>query len=51
MKCLNLLPGKIVQEGRMALYRSLSIISLREPDLEMIKANILTRVRGDYVNK
>ena len=26
----------------------LSIIALREPDLELIKANILTKIRNDY---
>ena len=29
----------------------LCIISLREPDLEMIKANILTKIHDDYINK
>ena len=28
----------------------LSIIVLREPDLEMIKANILTKIHYDYIN-
>ena len=29
----------------------LSIIALREPDLEMIKANILTKIHNDYIYK
>ena len=29
----------------------LSITALREPDLELIKANILTKIRDDYINK
>ena len=29
----------------------LSIIALREPDLELIKANILTKIHNDYINK
>ena len=29
----------------------LSIIALREPDLELIKANILTKIHDDYINK
>ena len=35
----------------MALYRSLSIIALRKPDLEMIKENILTKIHDDHINK
>ena len=27
----------------------LSTIALREPDLEMIKANILTKIHDDYI--
>ena len=29
----------------------LSIIALIEPDLEMIKASILTKIHDDYINK
>ena len=29
----------------------LSITAIREPDLELIKANILTKIRNDYINK
>ena len=29
----------------------LSIIALREPDLELIKANILTKIHNDYIYK
>ena len=29
----------------------LSIIALREPDLELIKANILIKIQNDYINK
>ena len=29
----------------------LSIIAFREPDLEMIKENILTKIYDDYINK
>ena len=35
----------------MALYHSGSILALNEPDLEMIKANILTRIHDNYNNK
>ena len=35
----------------MALYFHLSIIELREADPEMIKANILTKIHDDYINK
>ena len=27
------------------------IIALTEPDLELIKANILTQIHNDYINK
>ena len=29
----------------------LSITAFRKPDLEMIKANILTKIHDDYINK
>ena len=29
----------------------LSIIALGEPDLELIKADILTKIHNDYINK
>ena len=29
----------------------LSVIALREPDLELIKANILTKIHNDFINK
>ena len=39
----------------MALYCSPEyhrlFIALREPDLEMIKANILTKIHDDYIHK
>ena len=35
------------QEG----HDGLSIIALWEPDLELIKANILIKVQNDYINK
>ena len=37
----------------MALYRSahLGIITFREPDLEMMNANMLTKIHDDYINK
>ena len=29
----------------------LNIIALTEPDLEMMKANTLTKIHDDYINK
>ena len=35
----------------MACNAYLSNIALWEPDLELIKANILIKVQNDYINK
>ena len=35
------------KRGMMVLYAHVNIIALREPELEMIKANILTKIHDD----
>ena len=36
---------------KRAMMADLNIIALTEPDLELIKANILTKIQDDYINK
>ena len=40
-----------IKRAMMALNAHLSITAFREPDLELIKANILTKIHNDYINK
>ena len=43
--------GKLtIREPKWPCIAHLSITTLREPDLGMIKANILTRIYDDFIN-
>ena len=42
---------KQINRPRWLCIAHLSIIALREPDLELINANILIKIHDDYINK
>ena len=39
-----------LQESHRPCFAYLSIIALKEPDLEIIKTNILTKIHDNYIN-
>ena len=44
------MPGCWYKIAGIACIAHQSIIALREPDLEIIKANILVKIHDDYIN-